>query len=93
MDGRLFISTFLAVLVAELGDKTQLATMSLAAAHRAPWTLFFASAFALVITSAVAVLAGGFVARWVSPLWMARIGGALLIALGAWTLWSAGRGE
>jgi putative Ca2+/H+ antiporter (TMEM165/GDT1 family) len=92
MDGRLFVSTFFAVLLAELGDKTQVATLTLSAAHRAPWTLFAASALALVLSSGVAVLAGGFLARWISPVWLARVAGAILIVLGAWTLWNAGRG-
>ena len=90
--GWLFVGPFGIVFLAELGDKTQLATMTLSAAHRAPWTLFAASALALVVASAAAVLAGGLVARWVSPVWLARVAGTVLIVLGAWTLWRAGGG-
>ena len=90
MDLRLLASTFAAVFLAELGDKTQIATLTLAASTRSPFTVFLGSALALVTTSAVAVLAGGFVTRAISPLWLARAAGVVLIAMGAWTLWKAG---
>jgi len=82
MDPRLFLSTFLAVFAAEMGDKTQLATMSLAAEGTSRWTVFAASALALVATSAVAVLAGDIVARYVPPTWVKRGAGALFVVLG-----------
>lgn len=93
MDWRLFASTFATIFLAELGDKTQFATLSLSVSARAPWTVFLASALALAATSAVAVLAGGYLTRFISPLWMARIAGGILVVMGLWTLWSAGRGE
>lgn len=81
MDWKLFASTFAAVFLAEMGDKTQLATMSLAASG-SRWVVFGASALALVATSALAVLAGDIVARYVSPLWVRRAAGALFVVLG-----------
>ena len=83
MDWKTLISTFGAVFVAELGDKTQLATMSMAAGSRARWAVFIGSALALCATSAIAVLAGEAVTRVVSPLLLRRIAGAVFIALGA----------
>ena len=64
MDPKLFGTVFLTILVAELGDKTQLATL-LYATDAAPtrWTVFAAAAAALVFSTALAVLAGGLVAR------------------------------
>lgn len=91
MDWSLFVSTFLAVFLAELGDKTQVATLTLAAGNQAPWTVFLASGTALLATSALAVLGAGFVTRYVSPLLLARVAGAVLVIMGLWTLWSAGR--
>ncbi len=82
MDPRLFLSTFFAVLLAEMGDKTQLATMSLAAEGSSRWTVFAASALALVAASAIAVLAGEAVSRVVPPHWIKRGAGALFIVLG-----------
>ncbi len=81
MDWRLFLTTFLAVFLAEMGDKTQLATMSLAASG-SRWTVFGASAAALVTASALAVLGGELVARYVSPIWIRRAAGALFLVLG-----------
>lgn len=83
MDWKLLGSTFAAVFLAELGDKTQLATMALASGGRSRWAVFLGAALALVATSALAVLAGDFVARYVSPLWLRRAAGVLFLVLGA----------
>ena len=82
MDWKLFGTTFLAVFVAEMGDKTQLATLSLASSGSSRWLVFAASALALVSTSAIAVLAGEAVARHVPPVWIKRVAGGLFIVLG-----------
>jgi Ca2+/H+ antiporter, TMEM165/GDT1 family len=86
MDFKLLASAFVSVFVAEIGDKTQLATMSLAAGGKSRLAVFLGSALALCATSAIAVLAGGVVSRFVSPLWLRRIAGAVFIALGVWFL-------
>lgn len=86
MDWKLFGSTFLAIFLAEMGDKTQLATLSFASTGSSRWTVFGASALALVSTSAIAVIAGEAVARHVPPVWIKRAAGALFIVLGVWTL-------
>lgn len=83
MDWKMLGSTFLAVLLAEMGDKTQLATMSLAAQQKSRLAVFAAAALALVTSSAMAVLAGDVVARHVSPIWIRRVAGALFVVLGA----------
>ena len=90
MDWKLFASTFAAVFLAEMGDKTQLATMSLAAGG-SRWAVFAGAALALVATSAVAVLAGEVVSRLVPPIWIRRGAGALFLALGL--LYLLGRGD
>jgi putative Ca2+/H+ antiporter (TMEM165/GDT1 family) len=90
MDFRLLGSTFLAIFVAELGDKTQLATLSLTAGARSRLSVFIGAALALITTSAIAVLAGDVVARWVSPRTLQRIAGVVFIALGA--LYLSGKG-
>lgn len=87
MDLRLFLVTFVAVFVAELGDKTQLATMSFAAGHRhALWLVFAASALALVSASALGVAAGGLVAQHVQPRYIKVAAGVLFILIGLATL-------
>jgi putative Ca2+/H+ antiporter (TMEM165/GDT1 family) len=82
MDWKLFSSTFAAVFLAELGDKTQLATLSLAAGSRSRWMVFAGSALALVATSAIAVLAGEALTRAVPPIWIKRAAGALFVVMG-----------
>ncbi len=91
MDWRLFASTFAAIFLAELGDKTQLATLSLAAGGSSRVVVFAGAALALVATSAVAVLAGEAVSRVIPPVWIRRGAGALFIVLGV--VFLLGRGE
>lgn len=83
MDWKLLFSTFAAVFLAELGDKTQLATLSFSAAATSKWTVFLGSALALCAASALAVVAGGLVSRLVSPLWLRRAAGLVFVVLGA----------
>jgi putative Ca2+/H+ antiporter (TMEM165/GDT1 family) len=89
MDFKLMGTTFAAVFLAELGDKTQLATLTFAAGGQSRWAVFLGSAAALVATSAIAVLAGEAVARVVSPLLLKRLAGVAFVVIGALTLWSA----
>jgi putative Ca2+/H+ antiporter (TMEM165/GDT1 family) len=82
MDWKTLASTFGAIFVAELGDKTQLATLTMSAEARAKWSVFAGSALALVATSAIAVLAGSAITRVVPAHWLRRIAGGVFIALG-----------
>jgi putative Ca2+/H+ antiporter (TMEM165/GDT1 family) len=94
MDWKLFTRVFGTVFVAELGDKTQLATLLYAAEARNPkLTVFLASAAALVATSAIGVLGGSALARAVSPRALTWIAGLGFIAIGVWTLWRANASE
>jgi len=83
MDWKVLASTFGAVFLAELGDKTQLATLSLSAGSSSRWAVFAGSALALCATSAIAVVAGDVVARVVSPLMLRRAAGVVFLVLGA----------
>jgi putative Ca2+/H+ antiporter (TMEM165/GDT1 family) len=58
MDWQTVLSTFTVVFLAELGDKTQLSTMMLAASKKTPWSVFLGSAMALVLSSFIGVLVG-----------------------------------
>jgi putative Ca2+/H+ antiporter (TMEM165/GDT1 family) len=82
MDLKLLLSTFGLVFLAELGDKTQLATLSLAASGRSRLAVFLGAAGALVLTSAIAVLVGAAVARVVPELWIQRAAGVGFIVMG-----------
>lgn len=87
MDWRVFITTFFAILIAELGDKTQLATFSFAAGTQSRWSVFFAASLALVCTSAVGVLAADLIQRWLSPRILQLASGILFLIVGLWMLW------
>lgn len=82
MDWKLLASTFTAIFIAELGDKTQLAALSFSAGSSSKWTVFLGSALALVASSAIAVAGGEAVSRVVSPLWLRRIAGVVFVAMG-----------
>jgi len=87
MDIKLFAVVFGPVFLAELGDKTQLATMLYASDTDNPkLTVFAASALALVATSAIGVLAGAAVSNVISPKLLSTIAGIGFIAIGLWVL-------
>ena len=85
-----FFSVFIAVLLAEFGDKTRIATALFAAGgDRPPWLVFLASASALVVSAALATLIGGALRELVSGPWLKLAAGAGFIVVGVWMLWSA----
>jgi Ca2+/H+ antiporter, TMEM165/GDT1 family len=90
MDWKLLASTFAAIFVAEIGDKTQLATLSLAAGGSSRWVVFAGAAFALITTSAIAVLAGETLVRVISPVVLRRGAGVVFIVLGVLFLFARG---
>jgi putative Ca2+/H+ antiporter (TMEM165/GDT1 family) len=86
MNKQLF-TIFLSVFVAEIGDKTQLATMLFATEqHVSPFKIFVASSAALVTSSAIAVLAGTAITRLVPVPVLKVVAGLGFIAIGIWTL-------
>ena len=88
MEWKLLLTVFGAVFVAELADKTQLVTMLFAADKEvSKWTVFFGSASALVLTSAIGVLAGTLLAQFVNVKVMSVIAGSGFILIGSWTLY------
>ena len=90
MDLKLLATVFASVFLAELGDKTQLATMLFAAqGEHSRLTVFVGAASALVATSALGVLAGGLLAEQIEPRLVTRLAGGGFLALGAWMLWRA----
>lgn len=82
MDWKLLGSTFALIFLAEIGDKTQLAILSLAASAESRLTVFVGAAAALAATTFIAVLVGEGVARVVPHLWLHRAAGALFLLLG-----------
>lgn len=82
MDWKVFFTTFGAIFLAEMGDKTQLATLSMTASGASKWVVFAGSALALVATSAVAVVFGEAISRLIPPIWIKRAAGVVFLVLG-----------
>jgi putative Ca2+/H+ antiporter (TMEM165/GDT1 family) len=90
MDLRMLATVFASIFMAELGDKTQLATLLYASqGETSRWTIFLGAASALVVTSAIGVLAGGLVSELVSPRVLNWVAGLGFVAIGLWILWRA----
>lgn len=90
MDLKLFVTVFATVFVAELGDKTQLATLLYASdASHPKMTVFAASAAALIAASAIAVLAGSVVAEYLDPKIVRWIAGLGFVGVGVWVLFAS----
>ncbi len=93
MDIKVILSTFTVVFLAELGDKTQLATMGFAAGARSALSVFLGSALALCTSSALAVLGGAWIARTVPPDVIKYAAGSMFVLIGLWMLLFSGRGS
>lgn len=80
---------FLTVFLAEVGDKTQLATMLFASEKdTSKWLVFAASSAALVTAAGIGVLVGSQLERFVSPATLKLVAGVGFILIGAWTIFS-----
>ena len=83
----------LTILVAELGDKTQIATVLFASdRENSPWVVFAASSIALVLGSAVAVALGTLARDWLGAIPLKLIAGVLFILIGLWAILESYRG-
>ena len=88
MDLKVLFTVFGIVFLAELGDKTQLATLLFAA--KSPGNLiavFIGASAALVVASAIGVVAGSVISQYVSPKYLSYVAGAGFLVIGAWTIW------
>jgi putative Ca2+/H+ antiporter (TMEM165/GDT1 family) len=84
-----FSAVFITVFLAEIGDKTQLATMLFSADRETnKWIVFAGSSAALVIAAAIGVLVGAQLERFVRPQTLKMIAGAGFIVIGLWTILS-----
>jgi putative Ca2+/H+ antiporter (TMEM165/GDT1 family) len=90
MDWKIFLTIFGTVFIAELGDKTQLATMLFATDKEVSrYTVFFAASVALVVASAVGVLAGTLLADYINEKYLHYIAGIAFVGIGVFTLYNA----
>lgn len=90
MEYKLLLTVFTAIFIAELGDKTQLATLLFAADRDASkLTVFVGASLALILASALGVLAGTLLAQTINVKILNYVAGSGFILIGLWTLWQA----
>ena len=87
MEWKIFLTIFVTVFLAELGDKTQLATMLFASDRETgKLTVFFAASAALIVASAIGVLAGSLLSEYINPKYLQYLAGVGFVVIGAITL-------
>jgi len=79
----LLISSFFTIFIAELGDKTQLATLTLSGNSKKPLAVFLGSATALILASLVGVLAGGSIATFIPEIYLKLIASITFLIIGS----------
>ncbi len=84
-----FLSTFITIFLAEMGDKTQLATLLITAESASPWLVFAGAALALIATSLLGVLVGMWLAKRLAVKIQEIAVGTLLIIVSVALLWDA----
>ena len=86
MDLKFVATVFITIFVAEIADKTQVATLLYASnAQHSKMSVFIGSALALIVASGVAVLAGAGLSTWLDEKLMSRVAGVAFILVGTWT--------
>jgi putative Ca2+/H+ antiporter (TMEM165/GDT1 family) len=76
------VTTFGVIFLAEMGDKTQLAAMTMAAETKKPWAVFIAASLALTCVSAIGVVVGGALGHYLPLIWIKRTAAIAFIAIG-----------
>lgn len=82
MDWKIFGTAFLTLFLAELGDKTQLAVITMTASTEAKVSVFLGAAAALVVVTLLGVIVGGVISQWVPAEWLHRIVAVAFVVIG-----------
>src|SRR5438874_915684 len=82
MDWRVMLTTFGIVFLAEMGDKTQIAAMTMAAEKKRPWEVFIGASLALVVVSAIGIIVGSLLSQYLPLEWIKRAAGAAFVIIG-----------
>ena len=82
MDLRVLITTFGIIFLAEMGDKTQLVAMTMAAETKRPWAVFLGASVALAAVSGLGVLVGSVLGAYVPLEWVKRGAAVAFIVIG-----------
>ncbi|HTN93367.1 MAG TPA: TMEM165/GDT1 family protein [Gallionella sp.] len=90
MDVKTLAAVFTAVFIAEMGDKTQLATMLFASDKEvSKWTIFLGASLALVTASGIGVMVGSALSEYVNEKYLHYAAGIGFVIIGIWMLWKA----
>ncbi len=87
MNFKTFLTTFGLIFMAELGDKTQLATITIAAQTKQPVAVFFGSVLALTAVSLLGVVLGSVLANYINPEYLHKIAAIAFVIIGVLMLW------
>jgi putative Ca2+/H+ antiporter (TMEM165/GDT1 family) len=82
MDWRVFITTFGVIFLAEMGDKTQLAAMTMSAQTKRPWVVLISASLALACVSAIGVIVGSVLSDYLPLEWIKRAAAIAFIVIG-----------
>ncbi len=86
---QVFSLAFITLLIAEMGDKTQLAVFSLVADSKMPLAVFLGASLALMVVTLIGVLFGGLITKIIPPYYLKIGAGILFLGIGGYTLWEA----
>lgn len=86
MDWKIFLSTFVTIFLAEMGDKTQFAALAASSQSKSTWTVLLAVTLALVLAGTVGVLFGKVLGNFISPQVIRYVSGSLFILVGVWVI-------
>ncbi|MFN2492601.1 MAG: TMEM165/GDT1 family protein [Pyrinomonadaceae bacterium] len=86
MDWRVFLTTFGVIFLAEMGDKTQLAAMTMAAQSKQPVAVFIGASLALIAVSAIGVVVGSALGNYLPLTWIKRAAAVAFLVIGVMML-------
>lgn len=87
MDWKIFFATFIAIFFAELADKTQLVGIGISAKSGRPLSVWLGSISAYIIVTAISVLIGAALGKYIKPEIVRYCGGILFIIIGVLMFW------
>jgi putative Ca2+/H+ antiporter (TMEM165/GDT1 family) len=76
------LTTFGIIFLAEMGDKTQLAAMTMSAQTKKPWAVFIGASLALAAVSALGIVVGGLLGDYLPLMWVKRVAAVAFIVIG-----------
>jgi len=80
-----FLTAFAAIFIAELGDKTQIAVITMSASSKHPLSIFIGGSIAMVLLTGIAVVGGEIVTRYISATVLSKVAAVLFVLIGIWT--------